>query len=420
MNRRTGIEPFVQSDWPIMLLDDIKASTKYAFVGGPFGSNLTADDYVDAPGVPVIRGTNLGGKESRFIDDNFVFVSESKAASLLQNTACPGDLVFTQRGTLGQVAEIPINSRFERYVISQSQMKLTVDQDLADPRFVYHFYRSPLAMACLRQRIQATGVPHINLSILKEFPIPLPPLPEQRRIAAILDKADAIRRKRQKAIELTEQFLKSAFLEMFGDPVTNPKGWERVRLGNLCSIRRGSSPRPIADYVGGTVPWIKIGDATKGDELYITKTAEHIIEAGVGKSVLLKPGTLVFANCGVSLGFARILQLEGCIHDGWLSFDEFDSRLNKIFLLKLLNQMTRHFQQIAPEGTQPNLTTSIMKAFEVPVPPLDAQKKYEQLVLTHNVAVKRLFRSSEEAASMFNSLVQRAFRGELSTAEVPS
>jgi type I restriction enzyme S subunit len=101
------------------------------------------------------------------------------------------------------------------------------------------------------------------------IPIALPPLEEQRRIAAILDKADGVRRKRKEAIRLTEELLKSTFLEMFGDPVTNPKGWEKIKLGNLCTIVRGGSPRPINDYLGGSIPWIKIGDATEGDDIAI-------------------------------------------------------------------------------------------------------------------------------------------------------
>src|SRR5690606_31939686 len=86
---------------------------------------------------------------------------------------------------------------------------------------------------------QTTGIATINKTQLRGFPVPLPPLPEQKRIAAILDKADAIRRKRQEAIRLTEELLRSAFLEMFGDPVTNPKGWEVRELESLADIGSG-------------------------------------------------------------------------------------------------------------------------------------------------------------------------------------
>lgn len=93
--------------------------------------------------------------------------------------------------------------------------------------------------------------------------------------------------------------------------------WKKEKLGNLCDVYRGSSPRPINKYLGGTIPWIKIGDATEGDNVYMHSTKEHIIEEGVKKSRLVKKGSLIFANCGVSLGFARIITFDGCIHDGY-------------------------------------------------------------------------------------------------------
>lgn len=96
--------------WRTMPLDAVKASVPYAFVGGPFGSNLTTRDYVDE-GVPVIRGNNLP-TDASFHDDDFVFVSEKKADDLRSNTAFPGNLVFTQRGTLGQVGVIHVTHGF--------------------------------------------------------------------------------------------------------------------------------------------------------------------------------------------------------------------------------------------------------------------------------------------------------------------
>ncbi len=102
--------------WRTVKLDCVKASVPYAFVGGPFGSNLTTRDYVEE-GVPVIRGNNLP-PETSFYDAEFVFVSEKKADDLRANAAYPGDVVFTQRGTLGQVGIIPLDSRFPRYIIS--------------------------------------------------------------------------------------------------------------------------------------------------------------------------------------------------------------------------------------------------------------------------------------------------------------
>ena len=163
---------------------------------------------------------------------------------------------------------------------------------------------------------------------------------------------------------------------MFGDINTNDKGWNTQPLGKLCTIVRGGSPRPIEKFLGGDVPWIKIGDATDGESIYLHSTKEHIIQEGVSKSRMVKAGSLIFANCGVSLGFARIITFDGCIHDGWLAMEDIDSRLDKIFLLQALNQMTEHFRKIAPAGTQPNLNTAIMKEYKQIIPPMQLQKEF--------------------------------------------
>lgn len=167
---------------------------------------------------------------------------------------------------------------------------------------------------------------------------------------------------------------------MFGDININNKKWESEPLGALCTIVRGGSPRPIEKFLGGNIPWIKIGDATDGDNIYLSSTKEHIIEEGVKKSRLVKSGSLIFANCGVSLGFARIITFDGCIHDGWLAMEDIDKRLDKVFLLQSLNQMTEHFRAIAPAGTQPNLNTAIMKAYQQVIPPIELQREFISFV----------------------------------------
>jgi type I restriction enzyme S subunit len=254
----------------------------------------------------------------------------------------------------------------------------------------------------------------LNQKKLRILQIPLPPLETQKKNAEILDKADELRQNVKKILEKYDRLAQSVFLEMFGDPIKNPLNWETENLGSLSEIRRGASPRPIADFVGGNMPWIKISDGTKGDDIYIESTKESITETGALKSVILEPGSLIFANCGVSLGFARILKIKGCIHDGWLSFEDInEGKLNKMYLLKLLNSISNYFRLIAPEGTQPNLNTGIMKQFPVPKPPIGAQNKFENIVLELNTQKKLTQISIQKSEDLFQSLLQRAFRGEL-------
>ncbi|MFQ3171648.1 MAG: type I restriction enzyme S subunit [Oleispira sp.] len=176
--------------WEVIKVVDLQSKEKYSCVGGPFGSDLTSKHYINEIGVPVIRGANLSLTSKRFTDSGFVYVSESKADSLARNMAYPGDFVFTQRGTMGQVGLIPDHAKFKRYVVSQSQMKLTIDESIVDKDFLYQYFLSDIFLRSLDLETIATGLPHINLGILKSFNIPLPSMQEQKEIRIILNSMD--------------------------------------------------------------------------------------------------------------------------------------------------------------------------------------------------------------------------------------
>src|SRR5262249_2518638 len=148
-------------------------------------------------------------------DDGYVFVSETKADDLRSNTAFPGDLVFTQRGTLGQVGLIPRDAKYPRYIISQSQMKLTVDQEIADPRFVYYFFRLPAPVTSVVSHALTSGVPHINLGILRDFKITLPGPDVQRSIADILSTYDDLTENNRRRMALLEEAVQQLYREWF-------------------------------------------------------------------------------------------------------------------------------------------------------------------------------------------------------------
>ena len=244
---------------------------------------------------------------------------------------------------------------------------------------------------------------------MREIEIPLPALNEQHVIVDNLNKIFTLIYLRKQQLSKLDELVKSRFIEMFGDINTNDRGWDRQQLGELCTIVRGGSPRPIENYLGGDVPWIKIGDATKGDNIYLHRTKEHIIQAGVTKSRLVKSGSLIFANCGVSLGFARIITFDGCIHDGWLAMEDIDERLDKVFLLQALNQMTDHFRKIAPAGTQPNLNTAIMKAYVQIIPPIELQKEYIAFVEQIDKSKFEIQKSIEKLETLKKALMQKYF-----------
>lgn len=224
--------PVAPERWPRVEVREL--SIDRGLVGGPFGSSLGRKDYRPA-GVPVIRGTNLADGSS-FSAENFVYVSEAKADELRRNLAIPGDLVFTQRGTLGQVGIVP-EGPFARYVISQSQMRLRCDTSKSTPRFLYSVFRSPLMVEQILSRAITTGVPHINLRILGDLELLLPPLAEQRGIAVTLgaldDKIDSNRRK----ISVLHALAASVCQSILDSPTERwSEAWPDGRLDDVLAI----------------------------------------------------------------------------------------------------------------------------------------------------------------------------------------
>lgn len=273
----------------------------------------------------------------------------------------------------------------------------------------YLFYFMPSALKRIEEKTPFVTVKHLSAKELNKVKVPLPPLDEQRRIATVLDNVSDLIAKRREQLRKLDELVKARFVEMFGDINLNNKGWNAQPLGTLCTIVRGASPRPIEQYLGGDIPWIKIGDATDDENIYLYSTKEHIIQAGVKKSRLVKAGSLIFANCGVSLGFARIITFDGCIHDGWLAMEDIDNRLDKVFLLQALNQMTDHFRKIAPSGTQPNLNTAIMKSYMQIIPPMKLQKGFVSFVDQIDKSKLTIQRSLDKLEVLKKALMQQYF-----------
>lgn len=322
--------------WPTTRLEELASPKKHAFVGGPFGSKLTSRDYVEE-GVPVIRGTNLNG--GRYLDmDGFVFVSGQKVhKDLTSNLAHARDLVFTQRGTLGQVAIIPDDGISDRYVVSQSQMKLTVDEEKADRLFLYYYFTSRVAFERIANLVSSSGVPHINLTILRNFEVPVPPVATQKRIAQVLANYDDLIENNRRRIQLLEESAQLLYKEWFVHlrfpghehvKVINglPEGWRTLTLAEVCKqVVDGThdSPKPAdSGYFLVTGRHIVDGfiDFTK---CYRISAQDH---TEVMKRSKPEQGDIIFSNIG-TLGSTVLVD------------EEFEFSIKNVALFKPQNEL---------------------------------------------------------------------------------
>lgn len=182
--------------------------------------------------------------------------------------------------------------------------------------------------------------------------------------------------------------------------------WNTVKLGEVCQIVRGSSPRPKGDprYFGGDIPWIKISDVTKADGKMLTETTETVTEEGAKRSRIVNPGELIVTN-SATIGVPIFLGIRGCIHDGFLAFLDVRPDVSLAWLYWFFRSVRESLKHKATTGTQLNLTTDIVRSLDIPLPPLAEQRRLA-LILDRADEVRRLRvgvleRLDELVASLF-------------------
>lgn len=258
--------------------------------------------------------------------------------------------------------------------------------------------------------------PSIRLSDISNMDIYLPNLDTQQKIAEVLDKAQELIDKRKEQIEALDELVKSRFIEIFGDLYNNTKGWRKENFGEIVTIERGGSPRPINEYITDDINginWIKIGD-TSQNSMYIKSTKEKIKPEGIKKSRYVKEGDLLLSN-SMSFGRPYILKTDGCIHDGWLVIRDDYSVFNKIYLCTALGSeaIYNQFKSMAVGGVVNNLNKEMVKGLSVCIPPIELQNQFADFVKQVEKLKSQMETSLKELEDNFDSLMQKAFKGEL-------
>ena len=244
--------------------------------------------------------------------------------------------------------------------------------------------------------------------------IPLPSRTEQRRIAGILDEADALRRKRAEAIRLANDLVPSLFHEMFGDHKSNPNKWPVQCIGDFAEVGTGTTPsRAVPEYYGGTIPWVKTTEV-QGTTIYDTE--EKLTKAGfeAGRSKLYPPGSIVVALYGQGKTRGQVAKLavpattnQACAVI--LPNDRYETE----YLLTFLRSSYEAMRSMSRGGNQQNLNLELIRSIRVLLPPLALQRSFVRTHGSLDQIRDAQAKSETELDNLFHSLLQRAFRGEL-------
>jgi type I restriction enzyme S subunit len=376
-----------------------------------------ASDSPDEGRLPVLRAGNI--TDAGIVFDDLVYVPQDKVSKkqLLRG----GDvLIAASSGSLDVVGKAaPVLADYEGAFGAFCKV-LRPNTGRVDARYFSHFFGTPDYRRIVSGLAAGANINNLRNEHLDDLLIPLPPIPEQRRIAAILDKAEALRTKRREALAQLDRLAQSIFLEMFGDPVANPNRWPRPALAEASTrIQIGpfGSQLHEEDYVEGGIPLLNPTHFRQGkiepdwsltvpEEKYRDLAQYHLAE-----------GDLILGRRG-EMGRCAVISAK---EHGWLcGTGSLFVRPNKAVILPAYlsaaisaRSMRSHLENVAQGVTMPNLNKDIVGALPIALPPLELQGRYSSRIK----AVEKLAEQQEAAQllehQLFSSLQHSAFQGAL-------
>ena len=338
------------------------------------GTHQTPTYTTKEDGIPFISSKDVTTKKIDWT--NIKYITKDLHEQLYKRIAPQkNDILLAKNGTTGVAALVEDNRVFDIYV---TLAVIRPDLEKVFPKYLLHVINSDYCKKQFSSHLVGIGVPNLHLKDINQTSIPLPSLPEQQKIAAHLDSIQSAIDNKKQQLQQLDELVKSKFVEMFHD-----KGFSKKKIGEIISISRGASPRPISAFVTNDldgINWIKIGDVSE-DSLYIEKTSERITKEGADKSRYVKPGDFILSN-SMSFGRPYILKIYGCVHDGWLILSNYENTFNPLFLYYELrdDEVQSQFDGSANGATVRNLNSDIVKSIDVVVPPIELQNTFAEYV----------------------------------------
>ncbi|MCL9775378.1 restriction endonuclease subunit S [Vibrio methylphosphonaticus] len=331
---------------------------------------------------------------------------DNSATSLIPS----GNLIVPTRMALGKVAinsvDIAINQDLKALIIK--------DESVVDTEYLFRCIQSK-SEEIVRQGKGAT-VKGITVDVLKNLQIPLPPLETQKQIATVLEKSDQLRKDCQQMEQELSNLAQSVFIDMFGDPVTNPKGWEMKALSELASIVTGNTPsRAKPEYYGSDIEWIKSGNINTPLD-YLTVAEEYLSEDGKKAGRVVQSGSVLMTCIAGSpdcIGNIAIADREVAFNQQINALVPMDKKLDTEFLYVLLKVAKKIIQSASTNSMKGMISKSKLESIQLPFPSYAEQCDFSTIYKKLQKEVKKQNEQVVETELMFDALMQKAFKGEL-------
>jgi len=389
-------------EWPVVTLGEV-------FTIARGGSPRPIDDFItdDAGGINwIMIGDAVEG--SKYISRTRKRIRKEGVAR--SRVVKPGDFLLTNSMSYGHPYILATAG-----CIHDGWLVLSPRNGDVDPGYFYYLLGSPDVYAQFKSLAAGAVVKNLNSELVRGVRVQVPPLERQRHIADILDKADAIRRKRREAIALTEELLRSAFLETFGDPVANPRAWPVAPLGELVDIYGGGTPsRARADFFEGTIPWATAKDFRSD---FLSDTQEHVSETAVASSAtqIVPVGTiLVVVKSKILMRRLPVAtaSVPLCFNQDVKGLVPKESRAGS-YIAAHLRLAERRLLEAARGVNTEGLTLAHLRGEPIMRPPPDLVQAFTELDRRVRGVLRKEQLALEESDELFAGLTAKAFSGRL-------
>jgi type I restriction enzyme S subunit len=363
------------------------------------GYAFDSEGFNESAGLPVIRirdvmtGTTStyfrGAFDSRYLVDR-------------------GDILIGMDGEFNRA-----RWRGGKALLNQRVCRITPTSRDLDASYLFHFL--PTALKAIENVTPFVTVKHLSVKQIREIAIPLPPVPEQRRIAAILDKADALRAKRHAALIQLDTLTQSVFIDMFGDPAMNPKRWPIELMEDVAEIVSGATPRTDKrEFWDGTIAWVTPKELSDLEGIYIADTERHISAAGLQSCAarVLPTGSVLFSS-RAPIGHTAICAAPMATNQGFKSFIPRTDRMDAHYLLQWLRLRRSFLEGLGTGATFKEVSKAVVARIEIPVPPLSLQSAFADRMRKLQKLGAAGRRGRALLDDQFAGLQYRAFQGEI-------
>ena len=392
----------MKSEWTYRPLGEL---VSFASGGTP---SKKRDDYWGGT-IPWISAKTL---KTENIDTSDLFITEEglKAGSKI---APKGSILLLTRGS-GLFNGIPI-ARVEKDVAFNQDIKCLDSYGEVENEFIFYWLLSQKDYLMAKVGVTGIGAGKFDLDFLQKLMIPIPSERERKSIvgfaSSISEKIRCNAKVNDNLQQQAQALFKSWFLNYEPWDGTAPNSWLHGKLGDYANIKRGGSPRPIQEYLSDSgLRWLKISDVTGLQTPFIIDVKDHIIEEGLKKTVFLKAGSLVLSNSATP-GIPKILDVDSCIHDGWLYFPE--SRFSNEYLYLYFKYIRQQLVNLSNGSVFNNLKTDILKGYPTILPDEETLQRFDGIIKPMFLQMQNLTRESHDLMDLRDTILPRLMSGEL-------